>query len=109
MPVAHAAPTRSVDRAPLAAAVLVLLATCLAIWLLAVPVPENQVCPAIHPAPRSCSLEGRHGAGAVATLVVVAVYLLVSGVTILARRRWVRWTAVLVLAVTGVVAFAVVP
>jgi hypothetical protein len=99
---------RSVDLRALAAAVAVLVASCAAIWFVAVPVPAGLVCPAIYPAPPYCTLDGRQEAGAVAVLVVVAASLVVCAVVLLARQRRVRRNAVLLLAVAGCVAFLAV-
>jgi hypothetical protein len=101
-------PTRSLDLRALAASVVVLVASCAAIWFLAVPVPAGQLCPAIYPAPPSCTLEGRQEAGAVAMMVMVAMYLVVCAVVLLAPQRRVRRTAVLLLALAGCVAFLAV-
>lgn len=102
------APPRSVDLRAVAASVVVLVASCAAIWFLAVPVPAGQVCPAIYPAPPYCTLDGRQESGAVAMMVMIALYLVVCAVVILAPQRRVRRTAVLLLAVAGCVAFLAV-
>ncbi|WP_242511298.1 hypothetical protein [Pengzhenrongella frigida] len=89
-------------------ATVVSLATCAAIWWLAVPM--EPVCPAVYPAPGGCTAADRQAAGVTWTIVVAVSYVLTVAIalTIGRRRRWLTTAAMSALVVVSVVGFGAV-
>lgn len=95
----------------LLAATLVLAIGLGVVWLVIVPIPPNQLCPAIYPAPAYCTEAGRRSAGAFATIPLVLAYLLTLGSLLVPGpwRRPLSWTAVGLFAFVGWLVAAAVP
>lgn len=89
-------------------ATVVSIATCAAIWWLAVPM--EAVCPAVYPAPGGCTAADRQSAGVTWTIVVAVSYALtvVIALTLGRRRRWLTRAAMSALVVVAVVGFGAV-
>ncbi|WP_407342148.1 hypothetical protein [Pengzhenrongella phosphoraccumulans] len=89
-------------------ATIVSLATCAAIWWLAVPM--EAVCPTVYPAPGGCTAADRQSAGVTWTIVVAVGYVLTVAValTVGRRRQWATHAAMTTLVVIAVVSFGAV-
>jgi len=89
-------------------ATVVSIATCAAIWWLAVPM--EAVCPAVYPAPGGCTAADRQSAGVTWTIVVAVSYALTVAIalTLGRRRRWLTRAAMSTLVVVAVVGFGAV-
>lgn len=78
------------------------------IWLYVVPRPI--ACPAIYPAPPSCSSELRHAAAVSSSMAIVAAYLLAFALllTVGRSRRGLRHAALILLTVIAFVGLGAV-
>ena len=92
---------------PVLATALVAAAAVAALWLLGLPQPHQQVCPAVLPVPWWCSAEGVRAHGLRLTGLVLAVAGVAAVVAVRLGRRWPRaaWLPPLAVCLAGWAAY----
>jgi hypothetical protein len=88
----------------LGAATLVAVVAWVVVWVVAVPVPADQICPAIAPGPPECSAAGRQLAGWLVSGAVAVAYAVAAAVIVTVGRRapWSGVVALVALVLVGV-------